>query len=657
MKLTSVTLFNFRCFGPEPQVVPLESGLVALLGNNGAGKSAVLAALSKVFGLSSADRALSRSDFHLPPGKTWDDVAAVEMVIELRFDLPELKDKKQKTAAPAAMFKHLTVEGVGGALLCRARLKATWTPSTLAEGDIAQELVWVLAPGKDGKEATSTIGSADRAAIAVHYIPAARDPIRHIRQSAGSILHGFLRAVSWSEATKKAVSDASTKIRDSIGGETGMKTVSSLVEKCWQELHKEGTHTNVVIQPVAKRIEELIAQVDTIFLPAASDNEEGVDRLSDGQRSLFYIALVAMSFDVQARLRLDHKHGLEPDKIRSPVLTILAVEEPENHVSPHYLGRIVTLLKRIAADPTGQVVLTSHSASIMARVEPESVRHLLHDNTTKHSTIRRIELPNAEIEKGKFIREAVKAYPELYFSKLVILGEGASEELVIPRLAKALGGVDLDPNLISFVPLGGRHVNHFWRLLNGLGIPYITLLDLDFGREGGGWGRIKYALEQLIELGVDPKALMTNPEALPTMHTWYAKEVDKGLEEWFKFLEKHRIFFSSPLDLDFAMLEAFPVAYQKLEEGEKGPQKGSDDALVSAVLAENSEARDFYLKDRRDLLSWYRYLFLGRGKPATHALALLRLKDEDLIESSPEVYKRLVQLIKTHVVPPHYELL
>ncbi|HEV2694269.1 MAG TPA: AAA family ATPase, partial [Verrucomicrobiae bacterium] len=92
MKLSSVTLTNFRCFGPKTQVIPLDSGLVSLLGANGAGKSAVLASLSKVFGLTNADRTLERNDFHLPRGKTWDDVGEIEMVIELRFDLPELKD-------------------------------------------------------------------------------------------------------------------------------------------------------------------------------------------------------------------------------------------------------------------------------------------------------------------------------------------------------------------------------------------------------------------------------------------------------------------------------------------------------------------------------------------------------------------------------------
>ena len=42
MKLAAITLNNFRCFGPEPQTIPLENGLAALLGSNGAGKSSVI---------------------------------------------------------------------------------------------------------------------------------------------------------------------------------------------------------------------------------------------------------------------------------------------------------------------------------------------------------------------------------------------------------------------------------------------------------------------------------------------------------------------------------------------------------------------------------------------------------------------------------------
>jgi putative ATP-dependent endonuclease of the OLD family len=61
----------------------------------------------------------------------------------------------------------------------------------------------------------------------------------------------------------------------------------------------------------------------------------------------------------------------------------------------------------------------------------------------------------------------VRAYPELYFASLVVLCEGDSEEIVLPRLATPLG-LPLDRRFVSVVPLGGRHVNHFWRLLRDL---------------------------------------------------------------------------------------------------------------------------------------------------------------------------------------------
>ena len=65
-------------------------------------------------------------------------------------------------------------------------------------------------------------------------------------------------------------------------------------------------------------------------------------------------------------------------------------------------------------------------------------------------------------------------------------------------------GFDIDHSFVAVVPLGGRHVNHLWRLLNDLEIPYATLLNLDWGREGGGWGRIKNACSQLLAIGVSP---------------------------------------------------------------------------------------------------------------------------------------------------------
>jgi predicted ATP-dependent endonuclease of OLD family len=45
-----------------------------------------------------------------------------------------------------------------------------------------------------------------------------------------------------------------------------------------------------------------------------------------------------------------------------------------------------------------------------------------------------LSLPEDADEQAKYISEAVKAYPEIYFAKLVVLGEGDSEQVILPKM-------------------------------------------------------------------------------------------------------------------------------------------------------------------------------------------------------------------------------
>ncbi len=122
------------------------------------------------------------------------------------------------------------------------------------------------------------------------------------------------------------------------------------------------------------------------------------------------------------------------------------------------------------------------------------------DRSARRSSIRELTLPEDDVEASVYVRLAVKAYPELYFARFVILGEGDSERVVIPKIAEEMGFP-----LISFVPvvpLGGRFVAHFWRLLNDLEIPHATLLDLDLGRRHGGVNTMRSCLQNLADMGV-----------------------------------------------------------------------------------------------------------------------------------------------------------
>ena len=658
MHIAQLALKGFRCFGPSETRISLLK-LTGLVGDNGAGKSAALASLNRVFGVTAQDRTLQRTDFHLPADGDWATATEASLTIEARLEFPELEGIPNGPAPAAACFRHMTI-GAHGARPCAIiRLTGSWRRSSLPDGEIEQSLVWVVADPGGAGEQTTPVAAHDRARIHVHYVPATRDPVRQIKQVSGSMLHSLLRAVEWSDEVKQTVMDSSDAIRTAVGEAAGVRTITAVVEACWRELHHDQTLANVAIRPIANRIEDLIGQVEAAFSPTPGGREQGVDKLSDGQKSLFYLALTAMAFEMHRKIARNEDHGLSDERLTPPVLTVIAVEEPENHISPFYLGRVIALLAKIAADESGQIVLTSHSTSILGRIEPEGIRHLRLNSVTRVTTARSLPLPDAADERGKFIREAVRAHPEIYFARFVVLGEGASEEVVLPRVAKALG-VDIDPNFVAMVPLGGRHVNHFWQLLSSLEIPFITVLDLDLERDGGGWGRIKYALEELLETGAPEAALLgrTTRAQLATMHTWPA--TDANLHGWITHLANYGVIFSAPLDLDFLMLEAFPAAYQALQPGELGPRipavgpsfDAAAAAARTAVLSASASSAVTYGTIPPDLFFWYRYLFLGRGKPATHTLALLRLTDEALRAGLPASLRVVVEKIRTAITPP-----
>jgi|SRR4051794_4268022 len=180
--------------------------------------------------------------------------------------------------------------------------------------------------------------------------------------------------------------------------------------------------------------------------------------------------MTAATLDVERKLA-DGEGGFQSEEVPLPALTLIALEEPENNLAPFYLSRITRQLQDLSFGDRAQALVSSHSPSILSRIEPEDVRHLRLVPERRTARVRGIELPDGAEAAGKFVRQAVRAYPELYFARFVILGEGASEEIVLPKLADAMG-LPIDRSFVAMVPLGGRHVNHLWKLLAGLDIPY-----------------------------------------------------------------------------------------------------------------------------------------------------------------------------------------
>ena len=59
-----------------------------------------------------------------------------------------------------------------------------------------------------------------------------------------------------------------------------------------------------------------------------------------------------------------------------------------------------------------------------------------------------------------------------------------------------------------------------------------------------------------------------------------------------------------------------------------------------------------YDSSQDSLLRWYRYLFLGRGKPSTHVRVLSGLDSPALASAAPEELKALLGAVAVQLDPP-----
>lgn len=640
MKLVRLRLSNFRSFGSEATTIEL-ADMTFLLGPNGAGKTAVLQALARMFSLDPAQRRIRRSDFHVPSDEAPEDVPDERSLwIEADFEFPELnQDDAEEVELPAVPgnFAHMQLVAADGPAQVRFRLKATIDQ----DDDIEESFTFVISEDEDGVPTEeSRVSKQDRSAVQVHYLPARRDPADHISYSANALLGRALRSADWSEE-REEIGTLTEQIGDELRDNAAIGGIAFALTEQWGGLHKGDHFTNPSVSFGRNEIESLLRHLSIGFAPGHGENIVDFTRLSDGQQSLLYISLVLAMHNIGSKvLSGELAEAFDIDKLRPAVFTLIAIEEPENSLSPHYLGRVVRTLTAFAEGQDSQALAATHSPSLLRRVPPESVRYL-RLSAERTTVVKTIELPENESAQ-KFIREGVQAFPELYFSRLVVLGEGDSEQIVLPRLLEARG-ILADDASISVAPLGGRHVNHLWRLLNGLGIPHVTLLDLDVARHQGGWGRIKYAAKQLLSYAdIDGNDL--TQEQIDSIPAWNSDDGiivdDKG---WIARLESLSVYFSAPLDLDFMMMTHYPTAYRVKDDELVDP----DEDTIRAVLGKSHDVLGGqYTDEKQTYFDAYYQRFKLDSKPTSHIRAIAGMDDAALVEDMPDVLDRMFVAIE-----------
>ena len=674
MKLTKVIINNFRSFG-ESQIIELNNQTV-LIGNNSSGKTTVLQALSKLFSDKQNDRIIKKSDFHIPKGSRPGENTR-NLFIETIFEFDELDGTPYSQAIPS-FFEHFTVSKDGAKPFLRIRLESSWEDDGTVEGSIDTQFYYISSDEdtiRDEDKHRAPRKDLDK--IRVLYVPASRTPEKELGNASGSMLSRLVNSINWTEDEINEITDKIDELNNTFLSENGALTqINNEIQKSWELYHEDNRFSQAELIINSSEMAAALRQIALKFSPTTTEEAFTVSDLGDGLRSIFYFSLVDSILDIELEITKDREEN--PDnprfKLIPPVLTILAIEEPENHIAPHHIGKLIKRFKQLGNNDNSQVILTSHSPAIVKRIDPEDLKYLRIENNDRvlQTIVSDIQLPPAIDESYKYIKGAIQAYPELYFAKLVVLGEGDSEELLLPKFFDLLGK-EVDSSQISIVPLGGRHVNYFWKLLNALRIPHITLLDFDNERYGGGWGRIKYISQHLYELNTEFQ------EWFHTQRLDFNEIGSRGCESigaqrlinWFNKLEEFNVYFSSPLDIDFLMLQHYkdnylntlspiegPVVSYNDSDGSSKKVKLSDldcldrlqlegfnkrkEEAIRATLKDKSGHGDSFNEEEKELMIWYQYFFLGRGKPTTHMQFLSSISDDELTRNLPPVFEKIV---------------
>lgn len=330
VNLQKIKISNFQSFGPEPVELEFDP-LTFLIGPNGAGKTAVLQALCRMFSFEPGLRRVLRSDFHIPAGETGERAPQERILtVDAEFLFPELHAPTPDTPAIPPNFAHMRMNSAASDCCVRIRLKATLFPND----EIDQKLTYVLEVDENGDPIEEAkVPRSDRHHIQLHYLPARRDPSDHIAYTANSLLGRVLRSIDWTDE-KAGIKELTGSASSALSNNGSVQAIDAHLDKKWEKLHKGGFFKSPKVAFGSGEIDSLLKLLSLSFSPGHGVDAVDFSRLSDGQKSMLYLSLVLSVQAIGHDAIIGQSDLFDADKLQPAIFTLIAMEEPENSLSP-----------------------------------------------------------------------------------------------------------------------------------------------------------------------------------------------------------------------------------------------------------------------------------------------------------------------------------
>lgn len=476
VRISSLSIENFRCF----QKLELDfEQCQALIGENGCGKTAVLAALRLVTSRSAPANRLSERDFHVAD--------AGDLKITVRFSNP---------------FILKVPDGYGtkdipcNEILLSAHRRDKPTPGTAFSGPIVAQqvaipIVYETGHAPDGVEGDlpAWIKKTDSGYQVSRKSGGKPMELGNRQLSLQNDLEGFPNVfyfdrdrekeakVGFNSLLGKIVKDLNWRFRKSWDQTAIASTWDAFYHTVLSGL--EVPKTDRIIQPLRDRMREFFGRefrdlelslldIEQPFAKAFFARRSSTNQIEQGDLgSGVSILLAYFLLDIVSRLSKEQ--------------FIILIDEPELHLHPQLQQRLFADFQKSMS----QVIYTTHSDIFVSLADWRAIKRFAPAGITPAKE--GLERPFG----GKPIREHLDEIKQWYrdrsvffrednqvfFSRLVLLVEGPAEKYGIPILASKLGK---ELGQMTVLSCNGKNkIRDYQLLCCAFDVPYFTVFDLD----------------------------------------------------------------------------------------------------------------------------------------------------------------------------------
>jgi putative ATP-dependent endonuclease of OLD family len=451
MYLEKLIIKNYRSI--KELCLNFNKGLNVLIGENNAGKTAIIDALRLCLGYGNQKREIyvSTSDFHIDKTVLSDEYSDVEFHLFFKIELP----------VEAAWFNDLLNVNEDGTQNLQLHFK--YFIDEVAGFKRVRYRVW-------GGANEGQMVSQDVLSLLYHvHLDALRDTEQYLRPIRGNRLgqlYANMQTNPDREVDKEKKKEIAGKIKTAIDSdpdwvshvENGKTKINEHLKETSFTGKHQPIHVDFLPYDFNKLVDNLKMQIP-IYPEELLDGDPTKQKHLElhqnglGYNNLIYTATILG--DLKQRKQLD-----------AETYIALLIEEPEAHLHPQLQNLFFNYLNKLESELGFQVFITSHSPTITAKANLNSLVVLQNHSNKVHSLS--IKESGLTENNRKYLHKFLDVTKsQLFFSEGVILVEGISEALLMPVFSKIMGNdFDIEKAGIELVNLNGVAFEHIAHLYN-----------------------------------------------------------------------------------------------------------------------------------------------------------------------------------------------